>query len=506
MENGNKPMALLDAALEAHQRGDLVEAGKLYASLLAEQPDHADALALSGVLASSLGQHDKAINLIKKALALDPLAALFSFYLGNAYLTAQKWEDAAKAYENATHFNPDFAQAFFFLGLALNRCDEHEKAALAYGRAFDLQPDMHEALYNLAMTHQTLGEHEKARETFQQLLEASGQALDDETLLTCAESRLGKWHFHLSLLELLLGDYRRGFARYRARFSMQKRPSFAAPLWRGEDLRDKTILLYAEKGFGDALTFLRYLPHVKEKGGRIIVICKAPLMPLLSFLPEIDEIVEEGSPLPSFDYYASLFDLPYLFGTTLETVPLVLPYVSVPCRTEQNALPVRETQKTKIGIVWAGNPAFGTDRLRSLPFSIFAKLFDSKKILENTAFYNLTREATPEDVAHILSKGGHDLVPHIRNFADTACFVAQLDLIICCDTAIGHLAGAMGKKVWTLVTKEPDWRWGLHQETSLWYPSMRLFRQSAKGDWLAVILAVRNELEKEEPDSFLMRP
>ncbi len=490
---------MLSAAIEAHQCGDLDKAKTLYELVLKDAPENADALALLGVLYEAQGRYDDAIAQIKQAIQLDPKAGLFFFYLGNVLQTIESWTEAVSAYRRAVELQPDFAQAFFFLGLSLNRCGAQEEALQAYEKAFALQPDnMPEALYNAALTHQLCGDYDAARAALLRLIDATGQAVTEEQLFSGPENLLGKWHFHLALLELLSGDYARGFARYRARFSMSQRPSLSAPLWCGENPTGKTILFYAEKGFGDAFMLVRYLPMVKEKGATVILVCKAPLVSLFSSLPCIDEIIEEEQIVPSFDFYASLFDLPHIFGTTTDTIPLDIPYLPLPAPKVSLE---NEAGKMKVGLVWAGNPAFGTDRLRSLPFSDVMTLFDSAVIQEKVSFYNLTREATEEEVPLLQEKGATNLVPQIKDFSDAARFVSQLDLVICCDTALAHLAGALGKKVWILVTSEPDWRWGLQQEEALWYPSMRIFRQPKPEDWLSVIKTIRKELETELQES-----
>ena len=485
--------SLLNAAIEAHQCGDLDKAQTLYESVLKNAPENADALALLGVLYEAQGRYDEAIAQIKQAIQIDPKAGLFFFYLGNVLRGGESWPEAVSAYRRAGELQPDFAQTFFFLGLSLNRCGAQKEALQAYEKAFALQPDnMPEALYNAALTHQLCGNYDAARAALLRLIDVTGQNVTDEQLFSGHEHLLGKWHFHLALLELLSGDYARGFARYRARFCLRKRPAFSAPLWHGENPNGKTILFYAEKGFGDALMLVRYLPMVKEKGARVVLICKAPLVSLFSSLPCIDEIIEEEQIVPLFDFYASLFDLPHIFGTTTDTIPLDIPYLSPPV---PKASLQCDLNKMKVGLVWAGNPAFGTDRLRSLPFSDVMTLFDSEVIQEKVSFYNLTREATEEEVCRLQEKGAVNLVSQIKDFSDAARFISQLDLIICCDTALAHLAGALGKKVWILVTPEPDWRWGLQQEEALWYPSMRIFRQSKPEDWKSVMKTVCAALE-----------
>jgi tetratricopeptide (TPR) repeat protein len=475
-------LTLLDEAVELHKRGELEKARDLYAHVLKDEPENADALALSGVLASCFRRYDEALDYLNRAIALDEGSGLFRFYLGNVHRDARNWAEAADAYEKAVALQP-FAMAYFFLGLALNRCGRDEEALAAYRHAIDMDSKLLEAIDNAALTLQILGRQEEAVDVYHQLLHRSGQAVDDESLLTCDERALGPWHHHLALLELRLGDYRRGFARYRSRFALRSRPSMGAPVWRGEDLKNKKILVYAEQGLGDDLMLYRYVPMLAKAGAKVFLHVPSALARLFA-TDQVTTVLAQGERMPEVDFVASFFDLPFGFATTCQDVPLpCLPWVEA----KNLDLPVN---KKKIGVVWAGNPRNGTDALRSLPLEVFAPLFRAK----DCAFYSFGKEVSEKDMKILAESGVVELGSQLGDFADTASLAQGMDVIVTCDTSMAHLAGGLGKKVWVLLPFDADWRWGLVGDTCPWYPSARLFRQKRRGDWAEVVERVLREI------------
>lgn len=584
----------LGQAIAAHRAGHYDDAEKRYRLVLKANPQNPDALALLGVVLTETKRTDEGLALLEKALVLDPQAALFHFYKGNALLVdgifeqavsayeealrlqpqtplfqynlgnalraLNRWQEAATAYEEtlrkepqhaearnnlalthehfgrlqeaqdmlarsvqdhpsyaegwlnlcrvaerngafdlslhagqqATALAPRNASAFLGIGVALNRLERHGEALAAYRTALDLKPDWVEVWDNIGQTHQFLNQLNEAATAFRKTMELSGQTLADDDVLHGDESVFGNRHWHLALLELLQGDLRLGFARYRARFSDLgvKRPSYAQSLWRGEELRGRTILVYDEQGMGDCLMMARYLPLLKQRGAHVKLHVQSALVPLLEGWSGVDEIIPRGKDVGAFDMYASIFDLPYAFGTTLDSVPHDTPYLPV-LKSDVDTL-LEPTEKRKIGIVWAGAPKHKHDARRSVPLAVFASLFD----LPDCQFYNLNRDLREGDVSLLAQHTNVvDLVPRLRHFGDLARFVAQMDLIITCDTATAHLAGGMGKNVWTLLPFAPDWRWLCDRVDSVWYPTMRLFRQARSGDWVGVLVQVKGQLK-----------
>jgi hypothetical protein len=277
---------------------------------------------------------------------------------------------------------------------------------------------------------------------------------------------------------LLVGDLENGLAEYEWRWQIKEfhtgHSCFLAgpentvsareyrPLWDGSDLVGKTILLHAEQGLGDSLQFIRYAAIVKNKGGRVIVGCYPQLHRLFATVDGIDLLIVKGEPLPEFDVQAPMLSLPYIIGTKLETIPANTAYLSPPAGAEFALLPDRTL---KVGIVWAGNPKHRKNKQRSCSLSQFLSLLD----VSGVSFYSLQKEVSEADRALLNQTSIVDLSPHFGDLADTAAAIAKLDLVISVDTAVAHLAGALGKPVWILLAFSPDWRWLLEREDSPWF-------------------------------------
>jgi len=244
-------------------------------------------------------------------------------------------------------------------------------------------------------------------------------------------------------------------------------------------------LIHAEQGLGDTIQFVRYLPWVASRGGRVLFECQHPVVPLMSGfagLPRDNvEIVSQGRKLPPYDLQAPLLSLPHIFRTTLETVPCDVPYLA-PDSTmlERWRNELAGTQKLKVGIAWQGNPKHRNDARRSIPLATFEPLAD----LQGVQLFSLQKNHGREQLEQVSFRDRiTDLAPRLESFVDTAALIANLDLVICCDTSLGHLTGALGRPVWIAITHPPDWRWLLERDDSPWYPTLRLFRQRQAGDW-----------------------
>ncbi len=404
---------------------------------------------------------------------------------------AEKLKDYAEVLrtgDKLVQLAPGQPQPHFVRGLALHRLDRIEEAIDAYRQVLAINPHYADALINLGECCQFLNRLDEAEQTYRKAIEAEGCAVGD---IGTPEENYNRNHWNLALVELLKGDLANGFAHYRARFKAiggKKRPDFRQVLWRGEDLRGKTILITADQGHGDTLMMLRYLPLLRERGARVLLQAQPASVPLLKGWDGADQILQWGcGALPAFDYHASEFDLPHYFGTTLASIPVKIPYLPVLSPDGKTKLP---DGKFKVGVVWGGNPDHRNDARRSVPLAEFAKIFTVK----NAQFFSLNRDMRPDDAGLLANLPVTSLAPCLNDFADSARFIAQLDLVICCDTAIAHLAGAMGKPVWVLLPFAPSWHWMLEREDSLWYPTMRLFRQKKRGDWMGVVERVISEL------------
>jgi hypothetical protein len=263
-------------------------------------------------------------------------------------------------------------------------------------------------------------------------------------------------------------------------------------------LNGQRILLYAEGGLGDTIQFIRYAPLMAARGGKVIFECPAPLVSLLRDMPGLEQIIPAGEPMPPFDLLCPLMSLPLNFKTTIRTIPASVPYLHPDSRLVEEwsrKLPA-DPGRPRIGLVWAGNRQNMNDRNRSMSLGRFASL----AAVKNARFYSLQVGPAGEEARH--SPPGVDLIDYtddLHDFADTAAMVANLDLVIAVDTSVAHLAGALAKPIWLLVPYLPDWRWMLHRDDSPWYPTMRLFRQKARGDWTGVIKGLVDSLVEFSP-------
>jgi hypothetical protein len=258
------------------------------------------------------------------------------------------------------------------------------------------------------------------------------------------------------------------------------------------DLRGKTLRLIARSGRGDAIHLIRYAPMLQAQGTRVQVICHAELVKFFAAAPGVDAVFAYGASAPNADVALPFESLPRVFATTLETIPAKVPYLGVPAGTQFN-LPGNSTANFRVGLVWAGDPANRRDYLRSTTFEKVEPLLD----LAGVEFYSLQVGRSSEHFTAAVQAGRiTDLAPLLEDYTHTAAAVEAMDLVITIDTSVAHLAGALGKPVWTMLAHVPDWRWLLEREDSPWYPTMRLFRQKTQGDWESVVGRVRAELEK----------
>jgi thioredoxin-like negative regulator of GroEL len=479
---------LLQQAVELHRANDVAGAERLYREALAIGPDRADARYNLGLIYGQQGRPVDAVRELTQATVLKPDFGEAWFMLCEfADQTGQQDVNLA-ASEQAINFLPDHSRAWLRRGLALSRACRHEAAIDAYRRATALDPQQIKAWINLCVACKNLGRLDKAEAAIRAAIAAAGIPLGTDN---DAEDRYTILHWHLALLSLLQGDYKNGFAWFRARFKggtdWQRLPT-ARPLWRGEDPRGLRIIVTAEQGAGDVLMMARYLPLLKQRGATVLFQVPSPLLPLFTNWPGADWIGAAAPADTDFDLHVPIFDLPYRFGTVLDTIPAMVPYLPVPLPDAATQLP--QDGRRKIALVWNGNPAHANDAKRSLPLPLLVPLFADK----NLAFYSLNRDMRAGDEDILAQHGVENLSPRIKNFADSAKFINQMDLIITCDTATAHQAGGMGKPVWTLLPFAPDWRWLTGHDDSPWYPTMRLFRQTEPENWANVIARVKTEL------------
>jgi Flp pilus assembly protein TadD len=427
------------------QRGDLAEALGLYAAMMKADRRSAEAASNHAVVLTELGRPAEALASIDRALILKPDLVAAHYNRGNALFSLDRYAEALTSFTRALIFDPGHVDAYYNRGNALRELRRYDEALASYRIALALAP----------------------------------QRVDI--------------HVNGALTLLLIGRLREGFCAYEWRRRGKAEPQ--APLWTGDaPIAGKTILIHAEQGFGDTIQFIRYVPIVATLGARVIVAVPPPLKPLIAAMPGITALTA-GDAQPAFDFHCPIMSLPFAFGTEIDTIPGPVPYLRPsPDRIalwRARLTEIAKGSQRRVGIVWAGNASFARDRRRSIPFASLLPLL----AMPATTFIALQREVPSSDAATLAARPRVvNIGPEFRDFGDAAAAISLLDLVIGVDTAFVHLAGAIAKPVYLLLSYSPDFRWMLDRSDSPWYPTARLFRQSASGDWETVIDQVARRL------------
>jgi tetratricopeptide (TPR) repeat protein len=466
-------VANLEAAIRLHGAGRLAEASAIYRAILQDHPDHPNALHYLGLAEAASGKPDVALSLMKRSLRAQPHNLPFIENYATLLVQSGHCEAALPVCQSGLALDPANAQLFYVEAVALLRLNRLPEAIAQFDRVLSLQPDNIAALNERGSALAQIRRFDEALASF-----AAALSLNP---------RYAEAHFNEALCRLLHGDLARGLEKYEWRWEMDEaRPhkrNFQQPRWTGrEDLADKSVLLYAEQGFGDTIQFCRYVPLLQARGPRVILEVQPQLRGLLQAAFEQATVIARGDPLPNFDLHCPLLSLPLAFATRLDTIPAVAAYLRAPSPSTMD----RTRGRLRIGLVWSGSVINinGANRSMSL-----ATLLPLLKL--NATFVSLQKDVRAED-AEVLRAHGELLHvgDELFDFADTAEKIASLDLVISIDTSVAHLAGAMGKPVWVLLPFVPDWRWFLDGEQSPWYPTARLFRQDDSRTWDGVVARV----------------
>ena len=529
-------------AVALHRAGQLREAERIYARVLKVAPDHFDALNLLGAVKIQQGQFGEAQRLFGAAIKINPRIPAAWCNLGQAQYALKRPADALQSFDKARALAPEdvdilyqHANALLALdrprealaelevvlarkpqhfearlnsGLAQAKLENPECALADFDSALALVPQHPVAHFNRGVVLIKLGRYAEAVAANERAIAAApdyvaawlnrGMALAQ---LRCFEEAIASYgevlarrkdnadaHFNRALALLTTGDYRRGFEDYEWRW---RRTGVPAPknrgrrLWLGEfPLAGKTILLHAEQGLGDTIQFARYAPLVAAQGAKVVLEVQPELKSLLSRLDGVTAVVARGEAPPPFDVHCPLGSLPLARKTELPVVPAPIPYLSADhAHLQKWSARIKKLPHPRIALAWAGNPAHDNDRNRSIALSALAPL-----LAMPASFISIQRDVRSADVAQLAATAQlTHLGGELADLNDTAGVLAMCDLLITVDTAPAHLAGAMGRPVWVLVPFAPDWRWMLDGEITPWYPSARVFRQSALADWNAVI-------------------
>ncbi len=505
---------ILRAAITHHRSGRLAEAADLYQRVLKVQPDNLGACNNLGLALGHQRRDKEAIECFRRALAIDPGAHEILVNLADVLKRRGKVEEAIACLRRALASNPDNVQTLLKLGITLHGIGDLEGAGDHFEKALVKKPDIVDAHHNLGNVRQDQGRMDAAVRYYRQALSLNPDLEQTHSSLGNALRHLGKLdealhhhrqavsidpeyavgHLNKSVTDLLLGDFDTGLAEYEWRWRsspfLKSKRTFSQPMWDGTSLEGRTILLHVEQGLGDAIQFVRYAPLVRDRGARIVVECQAPLVRLISNMNAVDSVIAEGDARPDFDVYAPLMSLPYIFCTTVASIPAHVPYL-VPPQTAPAVLAAAGNGRFRVGIVWAGSPTHTNDRNRSCRIEQFEPLLSTPGIW----FCSLQKGPAAAALKHDAFHHVHNLGEHLSDLSDTAAVIQQLDLVISVDTSIVHLTGALAKPVWILVPFAPDWRWLCEREDSPWYPTARLFRQTAIGEWDSVFSRMAAELE-----------
>lgn len=519
--------------VEAHHNRGLLEAalGRYPQALesldraLALQPNVAAIHANRGNVLADLGRSEEAIASFDKALSLQPRDELTLRRRGQLLLRLQRPSEALASFDKALALAPQEGEAHFLHGVCLALLQDYEGALQSFDRSLALVPNSPEVLNNRGVALGQLGRHEEALESFASAIAAAPgyieahtntantlttlqrqaeavQALDRALAIKPQDSYL-QWSKARALLSL--GDFRNGWPLYESRLQLEHLRSLQrhADLqrWQGwESLEGRTLLVYAEQGLGDTVQFFRYVPLLEARGARVIVEVQPPLLSLLQTAPTRARILPFDAPLPPFDLATPLLSLPGLLGTELDTIPDSVPYISAdPARTASWKDQLRALPGLKVGLTWQGHvetEKHGGYIGRSFGLAAAAPL----AAIPGVTLVSLQKgeAASQRSQVHFGPKVLELTDPQEMGPAevlDTAALLSALDLVVTTDTFTAHLAGALGVPVWVVLSASPDWRWLTKREDSPWYPTMRLFRQRAAGDWSEVFAQVASELE-----------
>ena len=511
-ENTSEAALAIHRAEQLAAAEDFAGAAEMYRAALKHHPLEPKLWNLLGLALLSDDQGDEALQYLEKAAMLAPDRVEFRIEWGIALQRLDREEEAIAVYHEVLDADSENVSALTNIGVALLTGRLVDDALHPLEKAVSLAPDDPAACANLGVVLQRLGRTEEAIASFETALAADpdygeawsglGVARHDACELETAVAAHDKavaidpdnpgMHWNLAMSLLLAGDYARGFEAFEWR---RKTPrlaprTFEGPEWDGGKVEGLTVLVHVEQGIGDAIQFARYVPLLAARGARIAVAAHWRLADLFRTLEGAAEVVSGDDRVPDYDLQVPLLSLPRLFETGLDSVPAEVPYLAVP---PDAGSPIEAKAGTmRVGLVWAGNPRHANDRNRSCPFAELAPLFD----LDGIEWVGLQ---VGERAGDATGSPVRDLSRDLTSFAVTAAAIEALDLVISVDTAVAHLAGALARPVWLLLPAAPDWRWLTERTDSPWYPTMRLFRQSAPGDWPGVVGALREAVAAEFP-------
>jgi Flp pilus assembly protein TadD len=474
--------ALFGQAVTFHQAGQLADAKIAYEALLRISPSHAEALRLLGTLLLQQGVPSEAIRLLDLSLRADPRQPQTHNARGVAQFELQRFAAALADFDRAIILQ--LPEAHKNRASALTSLARYDEALAEFDKATAIDPTDAEIYNNRVPALLWRGDYQAALANFDRAI-----ALRPD---------YAHAYFQKAQLLLLLDDFANGWKLFEWRWKLSEAqtayPAFPQPLWLGtQEIAGKMILLHAEQGFGDTLQFCRYVTLVEALGAKVVLQVPPALMRLMTTVRGASVVVTSGDPVPPCDFQCPLMSLPLALGTTPATIPAAVPYLTTdPTLAAGWSTRFGVRTRPRVGLVWFGSRAGAFGHLKSMAFEEILRLTDC-----DADFYALQKDAgSGGDVALQKSDKVTDLGPSLNDFADTAAAIMQLDLVISIDTAVAHLAGALGKPVWIMLSHMRDWRWLREGTTTPWYPTAKLFRQTRPNDWIDVIDAVKSELNR----------
>jgi Flp pilus assembly protein TadD len=485
-----------------HQGTDLLRAGR-YADAefylresLRMRPDEPDTLNNLGTAVWQQGRVPEADTIYRQAYQLKPDDFAIVNNIGNSLWEQQRLHEAACYYRRALELQRESHETWMNLGVLLTDLGRFDEAINCINESLRIRPDSHDALSNLGATLARQGKWDEARACYDRAIRL--------------QYYYPEAHRNLAFALLADGDFERGWAEYEWRSRCRKHISYnpGGTRWNGEALQGRNIVLHAEQGMGDTLMFVRFAARVKARGGRVLVLCPAPLVRLVARCKDVEAVSEGSTPLPAHELHAPLLSLPLILGCTPATIPADIPYLCPDPDTIALWRPVVQRALAcdgkapgfSIGITWQGNPLNRSDRCRSFPLGELAPVAELPgvrllSLQKDDGVDQLPGLAGRFRVAELTDPAGG--LSDERDFLDTAAVISELDLVVTPDSAVAHLAGSMGKRVWVALPYVAEWRWMKGRQDSPWYPTMRLFRQTTPGDWNGVFARMAEALAKD---------
>ena len=503
----------MDGALTLYRAGRLHESEKVCRDLVSQNPGEAAAIHLLGMIAFKTNHHRAALNLLRLSITVAPADAEFHNNLAAVLGELGRHDEAMIAATHALGLKPNLSDAHNNLGVALEHLERFEESTAAYEAAVAISPTSGPAFVHLSNALRKLGRHQAASEASKRAVELMPHSPDAHNGLGVAllEGRKVNEalpafrqaiqlqpdhidaHVNRGMALLLSGDYQGGWPEYewRRRKTDPLWQRFGTPSWYGNDLSERTILVYAEGGLGNSVQFARFAPVLAKRGARVLLECQPPLKALLQTLEEITSVLGRGEQLPAFHEHAPLVSIPGILKMPLNAIPAEVPYLRAdPDLVKTWSSRLECGSAFKVGIKWLAEQNTTYGRSRSIPLTKFRALCDVPGV-ELISLQKGARQTCDFPVTWL-----QGLDESCGAFVDTAAVMMSLDLVITCDTSIAHVGGALGRPTWVILPYSPDWRWMLDREDSPWYPTIRLFRQHEFGDWSVVLKKIAEELSR----------